>query len=83
MGQHPGIEKSEAHFRGVSLLRNEGVNLKRNRGVKMLRNLQEIMQIIQFNRQRKDRCLEIIEAMKNSIKLTIKGEISSKILTPN
>lgn len=34
----------------------------------------EIEQIIEYNRQRKDRCLEIIEAMKLSIKATIKGQ---------
>jgi hypothetical protein len=35
-----------------------------------------ISQIVEFNRQRKDRCLEIIEAMKHSIKETIKGQIA-------
>lgn len=34
----------------------------------------EIQQLIDFNRDKKDKCLEIIESMKASIKLTIKGE---------
>lgn len=34
----------------------------------------EIEQIIEYNRHRKDRCLEIIEAMKLSIKTTIIGQ---------
>ena len=33
-----------------------------------------IQQIIDFNRQRKDMCLQIIETMKTSIKATIKGQ---------
>ena len=33
----------------------------------------EIQQIVDYNRERKDRCLEIIETMKDSIKATIKG----------
>jgi len=33
-----------------------------------------IQQIIEFNRLKKDRCLQIIEAMKSDIKLTIKGQ---------
>lgn len=37
---------------------------------------QEINQIVEFNRERKDRCLEIIESMKSSIKVLIKGELS-------
>ena len=35
----------------------------------------KIEQLINFNRVHKDRCLEIIEAMKSSIKSTIKGEV--------
>lgn len=35
-----------------------------------------IQQIIENNRQRKDRCLEIVEAMKDSIKTTIKGKVA-------
>lgn len=34
----------------------------------------EIQQIVDYNRDRKDRCLEIIETMKGSIKETIKGQ---------
>eukprot|EP01012_Entosiphon_sulcatum_P044186 TRINITY_DN58765_c0_g1_i1.p1 TRINITY_DN58765_c0_g1~~TRINITY_DN58765_c0_g1_i1.p1 ORF type:complete len:197 (+),score=31.36 TRINITY_DN58765_c0_g1_i1:155-745(+) len=34
----------------------------------------EIQQLIEFNKTRKDKCLEIIESMKTSIKLTIKGD---------
>jgi hypothetical protein len=34
----------------------------------------QISEIIEFNRQRKDRCLEIIEVMKKSITLTLKGQ---------
>lgn len=34
----------------------------------------EIRQLIDFNRNKKDKCLEIIESMKAGIKLTIKGE---------
>ncbi len=34
----------------------------------------QIQLLIDFNRQRKDRCLEIIETMKISIKSTIKGQ---------
>jgi hypothetical protein len=34
----------------------------------------EIQQIVDYNRERKDRCLEIIETMKGSIKETIKGQ---------
>lgn len=37
---------------------------------------EEIQQLIEFNRQRKDQCLQIIEAMKNSIKATIKGQVN-------
>ncbi|MEQ9376398.1 MAG: hypothetical protein RIG68_14530 [Imperialibacter sp.] len=33
-----------------------------------------IQQIIEFNRIKKDRCLQIIEAMKSDIKWTIKGQ---------
>lgn len=33
----------------------------------------QIKMLIDYNRQRKDRCLEIIEGMKDSIKATIKG----------
>jgi len=39
-----------------------------------------IRQIIDFNRQRKDRCLQIIETMKTSIKATIKGKDGQKQL---
>lgn len=36
----------------------------------------EIAQLIEFNRAKKDKCLELIESMKSGIKLTIKGEVS-------
>ena len=38
-------------------------------------NERQIQQLIEFNRTRKDQCLEIIEVLKNSIKTTIKGRM--------
>ena len=45
-----------------------------------LRNADEwqIEQLIRHNAVRKDKCLEMIEALKSSIKLTIKGEATQK-----
>lgn len=63
------LSKIIAHLQEYDTGKEKLIASRRNNAL-----VDEIQQLVAFNRDKKDKCLEIIESMKSSIKLTIKGE---------